>query len=209
MSMETIPPMTPMVSYHALTVVSNSSSPKDLGVVGHMPKANYERLKGTRDGKGNIIGDVIEEYIGKGRQHKPFIYSREGLTEKEKGAERARHYRRVKREQQGAFEVRPGQTRAAQQYDRNTGEPLPYGQQGELRRVTLTEREREVEAARGLKPPKETRPKKDSERKAYVGSNMKKKFMEAGGNETQLKRAKRLYKEGNLSWEQVIQQIIG
>ena len=147
-----------------------------------------------------------EKPSGKGRQHNAFQYSREDLTKEEKAAERARHYRKVKREKEGRYEVKPGQSRGLQ-YFNNAGERVE-GTRGKIKKVELTEQEKQTEAARGLKPKKETRPKKDSERKAYVGSKMKEKFMAAGGNATQLKRAKRLYKEGNLSWEQVIQQVL-
>jgi len=156
---------------------------------------------------------------GKGRQHNAFQYSSPDLTPKQKAAERARHYRKVKREKEEKYEVEPRQTRALQKFDAE-GQPIParlkYGTEeekreynrGTIKKVTLTEQEKAREEARGLKPKKETRPKKDSERKAYVGSKMKNQFITAGGNETQLKRAKRLYKEGNLSWEEIINQIL-
>jgi hypothetical protein len=116
--------------------------------------------------------------------------------QKEKAAERSRHYRKVKREKAGAFEVVEGTSRTLK---RVNGEVIP---------VQLTPEEREREASRGLKPKKEKMPKENSERKAYVGSKMKKQFMEAGGDEKQLKRAKRLYKEKGISWEEVIRQVL-
>lgn len=74
-----------------------------------------------------------------------------------------------------------------------------------------------VLAARGPKvfPPKKTMPKEGSVRKPYVGKKMKEAFMEAvsgrGVKEQRnlFNRAKRLYKEGGKSWEEVITQVAG
>ena len=133
---------------------------------------------------------------GKGGQHKAFQYSRPDLTKAEKAAERARHYRKVKREKEGRMEVKPGQTRAIVQ------PPT---------KVALTEAEKATEASRGLRETtkKATLPKKNSVRKPYVGKKMKESFLEAVKSKSPkdqrnlFNRAKRLYKEGGISWEEV------
>jgi hypothetical protein len=141
---------------------------------------------------------------GKGRQHKDFQYSTPDLTTAEKAKERAKHYRTVQREKKGEDEKVPGRPRTPAYYHKETGEVVePYSSKGKTRMVKLTEQQEKTEAARGLKEKKEkvTEPKKDSERKPYVGAKMKREFLAAGGTETQLKAAKRAYKKGGVTWE--------
>jgi len=59
-----------------------------------------------------------------------------------------------------------------------------------------------------VKPRGGKAPKKDSSRKPYVGAKMKEQFLAAGGTELELKRAKKLYKEGNISWEDATKQVL-
>lgn len=101
-------------------------------------------------------------------------------------------------------------------FHKETGERVPaYSKEGQTRPVKLDEEEKAREAARGLKPKKETLPKKGSERKPYVGSKMKAALLNASPYEEDskegknlLNRAKRMYKEGGISWEEVMSQLL-
>jgi hypothetical protein len=136
---------------------------------------------------------LVGGMLGYGRQHKAFLYSKPDLTAEEKARERSAHYRKKKQ----VAEERLVSNRKA------TIQPP--------RRVTWTDEDKAREEARGLKEKAPTLPKKGSERKPYVGSVMKKKLLDALGLEEDSKEgrkalrvASRKYKEGGVSWEEVI-----
>jgi len=158
-----------------------------------------EHIKGIE----KVFPELKGYIYGKGRQHKDFLYSRPDLTTAEKARERAKHYRTVQREKNDEDEKVPGRPRTPAYYHKVTGEVVePYSSKGTTRAVKLTEQQQKTEAARGLKEKKKkvTEPKKDSERKPYVGAKMKREFL-AVGTETQFRAAKRAYKKGGVTWE--------
>lgn len=170
-----------------------------------MTKQFEEEEKGRRKkGKG----------LGFGRQHKDFVYSRPGLTIAEKAKERAAHYRKVKQAEKKSTVKVKGAPRTTARFTKE-GKELPRTSPefatGESRTVVLTEEEKKREEARGKK---EKVPKKDSVRKPYVGKVMKQKFMEKakGRDEKEVRnlfnKAKRLYKQGGQTWEQVTQSVL-
>lgn len=136
---------------------------------------------------------LVGGMLGLGRQHKAFQYSKPDLSAEEKARERAAHYRKVKQVKEGRYvAIRKQHVQPS-------------------RLVELTEEDKAREASRGLKETKKTMPKKDSERKPYVGSVMKKKLLEALGLDEDSKEGKKavreaskLYKEGGRSWEDII-----
>jgi hypothetical protein len=158
--------------------------------------------------KKDLDARVRREMTGRGGQHKPFPYSRPGLTKDERAKERAKHYREVlslnRRWESKVQHGRVKETLEKTPEDRMMVD-AHYAKMDAKRR----EQERkhpekklavrnfgymfEVEAkpdapaafkvklaARGPNPPREKMPKKGSERKPYVGSKMKEQlFMES------------------------------
>jgi hypothetical protein len=130
---------------------------------------------------------LVGGMLGYGRQHKAFLYSKPDLTAEEKAVERSAHYRKKKQVAEGRY---VGVRKAHVQ---------------PLRKVTWTDEDKAREEARGVKEPT---PKKESERKPYVGSVMKKKLFVALGLDEDskegrkaLREATRKYKEGGVTWE--------
>lgn len=121
---------------------------------------------------------------GRGRQHKAFTYSKEGLTTNEKARERAQHYRRLKQVEAGGDVISQRQV------------VMP------ARPYTLSKQDEENKASRGLK---DVKSKDESTRQ--VGSRMKKDFLKAMGldadskeGKNTLNKAKRDYKAGTMPW---------
>ena len=192
-----------------------------------------QSLQNTRDLIAELERNVtdleeeVEELRGSGRQHKDFAYSRPDMTAAEKARERASHYRKVAREAAGAYEVPGnGNTRSLARFDAE-GKMIPFASKtnpskhqeymkGSIKKVVLSEEEKAREAARGLKPKSEKHPKKDSERKPYVGSKMKEQLFMASpfdDHESKefkalLRRASKMYKEGEGSWEEVMRRVL-
>lgn len=165
--------------------------------------ALFERLKSEQNAmRAELMKfkrEVQNRREGYGRQHKDFLYSRPDLTKAEKARERSAHYRKVKQAAEGAYMTRKGTTRAYAYFDKEGKEAAT----GELRKVELTPEDIAREEARGLKP------KKDSIRRPYVGKVMKQRFLSAIGKSEEearkeLNAAKRLYKAGGVSWEDVV-----
>lgn len=145
-----------------------------------------------------VITDLNEDPTGTGRQHKAFQYSREGMTADEKAKERAKHYRTVARAKAVTTEKMPNAPRTAQYYHKETGEKVaPYSSQGKTRVVELTKAQQATESARGLKE----KTTKSSSRKPYVGAKMKRDFLATGKTAEDLKKAIKLYKKGEATWE--------
>lgn len=174
----------------------------------------------------------VKELTGKGRHHKAFPYSRPDLTPDEKAKERAKHYRDVKKEItygriKGEVRDRPEHDDAGLEdtvvYARRNpaaGPTVTWGSDKlfEMREFTPATKaglEAQVKA-RGVLPKKEKTPKKDSERKPYVGSKMKEQLFMASPHEqfeskefkALLRRASKMYKEGDVSWEEVIRRVL-
>lgn len=133
---------------------------------------------------------LVGGMLGYGRQHKAFPYSKPDLTASEKAKERSAHYRKKKQVEEGKYVG-----------DRKAHVQPP-------RKVTWTDEDKAREEARGVK---EKLPKKESVRKPYVGSVMKKKLLEALGlkedskeGRKAIREASRVFKEGGVSWEEVI-----
>jgi len=145
---------------------------------------------------------------GSGRQHKAFPYSRPDLTAEEKAKERSAHYRSIARG------VRTGEVKARKGEEGEKEAPGKKSVTVNRGLVVLEDVPAPLKAlvdARGVKEKAPTLPKKGSERKPYVGSVMKKKLLTALGldesskeGKKALREASRKYKEGGVSWEEVI-----
>jgi hypothetical protein len=165
---------------------------------------------------------------GQGGEHKAFPYSRPGLTRAEKAAERAKHYRdtvRAARFGEVKFtrlhegdDVVEGE-RVKKQYEKSNPEKKLRSYKGDVLEWTEVKPAplKAVVDARGpaVRAKKVTLPKKGSVRKPYVGKKMKESFMEAvkGRGEKEQRnlfnKAKRLYKEGESSWEDITTRVLG
>ena len=150
------------------------------------------------------------------------------MTRAEQATERANHYRetveaagvgRVKYAKlHDSDDVEEGE-RVKKQYEKSNPEKKLRSYKGtvlEWTEVTPAPLKAVVDA-RGPAPKvkKATLPKKGSVRKPYVGKKMKESFMEAvkGRGEKEQRnlfnKAKRLYKEGESSWEDITARVLG
>lgn len=161
-------------------------------------------------GRGAPDVEALADLLGGGGEHMPFPYSRPDLDASEKAKERAKHYRDVKRELQklgtkATFTRVEGEKKAV---EKATPEKKLLTVSGTLLEVKgLPAGVGEKVAARGVKAVK-PKPKLTGDRKPYVGKKMKEAFVAAhGDNRNLFNQAKRLYKAGGVTWEEVMASV--